>query len=188
MPRSPGFYLILTVGLFAACGADSPTVPESDTASAVPVDAEVEWFVDRTEATGLDYIHFNGMTGGFYTPEMMGPGVGLFDYDNDGDLDVYIPQGELLGEGEPLIAPPEGQPLTDRLFRNDLEVHPDGTRTLRFTDVTNASGVRSRGYGIGVATGDYDNDGWVDLYVTRFGPNQMFRNLGDGTFLDVFCL
>jgi hypothetical protein len=149
------------------------------------VDAEVEWFVDRAEATGLDYIHFNGMTGGFYTPEMMGPGVGLFDYDNDGDLDVYIPQGELLGEGEPLIAPPEGQPLTDRLFRNDLEVHPDGTRTLRFTDVTNASGVRSRGYGIGVATGDYDNDGWVDLYVTRFGPNQMFRNLGDGTFLDV---
>ncbi len=185
MPRSPGVYLILTVGLFAACGTDTPAVPASDTASAAPVDAEVEWFVDQAEATGLDYIHFNGMTGGFYTPEMMGPGVGLFDYDNDGDLDVYIPQGELLGEGEPLITPPEGQPLTDRLFRNELEVHPDGTRTLRFTDVTNASGLRSRGYGIGVATGDYDNDGWVDLYVTRFGPNQLFRNLGDGTFLDV---
>ncbi|MEO1997731.1 MAG: VCBS repeat-containing protein, partial [Planctomycetaceae bacterium] len=185
MPRFLGFCLIFTVGLFAACGTDTPAVPESDTASGAPVDAEVEWFVDRAEATGLNYIHFNGMTGGFYTPEMMGPGVGLFDYDNDGDLDVYIPQGELLGEGEPLITPPEGQPLTDRLFRNDLEVHPDGTRTLRFTDVTNASGLRSRGYGIGVATGDYDNDGWVDLYVTRFGPNQMFRNLGDGTFLDV---
>jgi len=112
MPRSPGFYLILTVGLFAACGTDTPAVPASDTASAASVDAEVEWFVDRTEATGLDYIHFNGMTGGFYTPEMMGPGVGLFDYDNDGDLDVYIPQGELLGEGEPLITPPEGQPPT----------------------------------------------------------------------------
>ena len=185
MPRSLGVYLIFNVGLFAACGTDTPVVPQPDTASTALVDSEVEWFVDRTEMTGLDYTHFNGMTGGFYTPEMMGPGVGLLDYDNDGDLDVYIPQGELLGEGEPLITPPEGQPLTDRLFRNDLEVHPDGTRTLRFTDVTNASGVRSRGYGIGVATGDYDNDGWVDLYVTRFGPNQMFRNLGDGTFLDV---
>ena len=93
MPRSLGFDLILTVGLFAACGTDTPAVPASDTASAASVDAEVEWFVDRAEATGLDYIHFNGMTGGFYTPEMMGPGVGLFDYDNDGDLDVYIPQG-----------------------------------------------------------------------------------------------
>lgn len=185
MPRSLGVYLIFNVGLFAACGTDTPVVPQPDTASTALVDSEVEWFVDRTEMTGLDYTHFNGMTGGFYTPEMMGPGVGLLDYDNDGDLDVYIPQGELLGEGEPLITPPEGQPLTDRLFRNDLEVHPDGTRTLRFTDVTNASGLRSRGYGIGVATGDYDNDGWVDLYVTRFGPNQMFRNLGDGTFLDV---
>ena len=185
MRRFLGVFLILAVGLFAACGTDTPAVPESDTTSTALVDSEVEWFVDRTEMTGLDYTHFNGMTGGFYTPEMMGPGVGLLDYDNDGDLDVYIPQGELLGEGEPLITPPEGQPLTDRLFRNDLEVHPDGTRTLRFTDVTNASGLRSRGYGIGVATGDYDNDGWVDLYVTRFGPNQMFRNLGDGTFLDV---
>ena len=177
--------LILVVGMFAACGTDTPAAPESDTIATILVDSRVEWFVDRAETAGLDYIHFNGMTGGFYTPEMMGPGVGLFDYDNDGDLDVYIPQGNLLGDGEPLISPPEGQPLTDRLFRNDLEVHSDGTRTLRFTDVTDESGLRSQGYGIGVATGDYDNDGWVDLYVTRFGPNQMFRNLGDGTFMDV---
>ena len=177
--------LILVVGMFTACGTDTPAAPESDPIATTLVDSGVEWFVDRAEAAGLDYIHFNGMTGGFYTPEMMGPGVGLFDYDNDGDLDVYIPQGNLLGDGEPLIAPPEGHPLTDRLFRNDLEVHSDGTRTLRFTDVTDESGLRSQGYGIGVATGDYDNDGWVDLYVTRFGPNQMFRNLGDGTFMDV---
>ena len=186
MRRFSGCCLILVVGLFGACGADTPVVPESDTSiTTTQANAEVEWFIDRAETTGLNFIHFNGMTGGFYTPEMMGPGVGLFDYDNDGDLDVYIPQGDLLGDGEPLIAPPDGQPLTDRLFRNDLEVHSDGSRMLRFTDVTDESGLESRGYGIGVATGDYDNDGWVDLYVTRFGPNQMFRNLGDGTFMDV---
>jgi hypothetical protein len=71
------------------------------------------------------------------------------------------------------------------LYRNDLEVRPDGTRTLRFTDVTKASGITARGYGQGVATGDIDNDGWVDLYLTGFGRNQMFRNNGDGTFTDV---
>ena len=72
-----------------------------------------------------------------------------------------------------------------RLYRNDLEVRPDGTRTLRFTDVTAASGIVTRGYGMGVAAGDIDNDGWIDLYVTGFGRNQMFRNNGDGTFADV---
>ena len=82
---------IVIVGLLAACGADTPVVPESSTSiTTTQANAEVEWFVDRAEATGLNFIHFNGMTGGFYTPEMMGPGVGLFDYDNDGDQDVFI--------------------------------------------------------------------------------------------------
>ena len=81
--------------------------------------------------------------------------------------------------------PPKGLPLADRLYRNDLAVHARGERTLRFTDVTDESGVRARGYGMGVATGDIDNDGWGDLYLTRFGANQMFRNRGDGTFVEV---
>ncbi len=116
---------------------------------------------------------------------MMGSGLGLLDYDQDGDLDVYLVQGVLLGDGTPLIAPADGQPPGDRLFRNDLLVGQDGSRTLRFTDVTDEAGIVSLGYGMGVATGDYDNDGHVDLYLTRFGPNQMFRNRGDGTFADV---
>ena len=124
------------------------------------------------------------MSGEFYQPEIMGSGVALFDYDNDGDLDVYLVQGATLGTGAPLIAPPDG-PLTDRLYRNDLEVDADGGRTLRFTDVTDESGIVAPGYGQGVAAGDYDNDGWIDLYVTHFGPNQMWRNQGDGTFVDV---
>jgi enediyne biosynthesis protein E4 len=108
----------------------------------------------------------------------------LFDYDNDGDLDVYLVQGEMLGDGAPLIPVPAGG-LGDRLYRNDLEVKPDGTRTLHFTDVTAASGIHPRGYGMGLAVGDIDNDGWLDLYLTGFGRNQMFHNNGNGTFTDI---
>ena len=168
----------------AACGggAVEPDVPGPEPASASHDDAE--WFVDAAAASGLDFIHFNGMSGEFYQPEIMGPGAALFDYDNDGDLDVYIVQGTMLGTGTPLVAPPDG-PLTDRLYRNDLDVDADGRRTVRFTDVTDASGIDALGYGQGVASGDYDNDGWVDLFVTHFGPDQMWRNQGDGTFVDV---
>ncbi len=170
--------------VFAACGGGGVEPNASGRQPISGSNDDVEWFVDRAEASGLDFIHFNGMSGQFYQPELMGPGVALFDYDNDGDLDVYLVQGAMLGTSTPLIAPPDG-PLTDRLYRNDLEVDADGRRTLRLTDVTDASGIDAPGYGQGVASGDYDNDGWVDLYVTQFGPNQMWRNQGDGTFVDV---
>ncbi len=148
-----------------------------------------EWFTEEARAVGLDFLHFNGISGEYYFEEMMGPGVALFDYDNDGDLDVYVPQGQMLGAGKTVadaVLPPQ-MPLllTDRLYRNDLEVRADGSRTVRFTDVTEGSGLEVRSYGMGVATGDIDNDGWVDLYRTRRGPDQMFRNNGDGTFADV---
>ena len=102
-----------------------------------------EWFSEQAGQTGLDFVHFNGMSGQFYYPEHMAPGVALFDYDNDGDLDVFIVQGQMLGAGKALSQarfPPKGPlPLKGRLFRNDLDVHADGTRTLRFTDVTASS-------------------------------------------------
>ena len=95
----------------------------------------------------------------------------------------------MLGAGRTLgqaLFPPTGPlPLKGRLFRNDLELHADGTRALRFTDVTDESGIDAGGYGMGVATGDFDNDGCVDLYVTALGRNQLFRNNCDGTFTDV---
>ena len=148
-----------------------------------------EWFAERAEASGLDFVHFNGMSGEYYFEEMVGSGVALLDYDNDGDLDVYLVQGAMLGEGktldDALIPPRMPLPLTDRLYRNDLAVAADGTRTLRFTDVTAESGLDVPQYGMGAATGDYDNDGWVDLYLTRRGPDQLYRNNGDGTFTDV---
>jgi hypothetical protein len=148
-----------------------------------------EWFTERARAVGLDFAHFNGMSGEYYFEEIMGSGVALLDYDNDGDLDIYLVQGQMLGPrktlADALMPPRMPLPLTDRLYRNDLETGADGSRTLRFTDVTKGSGLDVQSYGMGVATGDFDNDGWIDVYRTRRGPDQMFRNNGDGTFTDV---
>ncbi|MFW6175792.1 MAG: CRTAC1 family protein [Acidobacteriota bacterium] len=147
-------------------------------------------FTDEAAASGLDFTHFNGMSGELYIVEVTGAGAALFDYDGDGDLDAYLVQGTMLGPDKELddaVFPPEHpEPLSDRLYRNDTEVRPDGSRKIRFTDVTEESGVAelATGYGMGVAAGDYDNDGHVDLYLANFGSNQLLRNRGDGTFAD----
>ncbi|GIT67795.1 MAG: hypothetical protein Ct9H300mP25_12670 [Acidobacteriota bacterium] len=124
------------------------------------------------------------MTGGFYTPEMMGPGVGLFDYDNDG-TSMYIFHRVIylatVNHSSTTRRTPPHRPIVSERPRGAFRWNTD-TAVYR---CDRRKWMRSQGYGIGVATGDYDNDGWVDLYVTRFGPNQMFRNLGDGTFMDV---
>ena len=182
-------YGALGVGLwcalsFAGCRAE----PERPRASPVNVRGDEEWFTERAEASGLTFVHFNGMSGKFLYPELMAPGVALFDYDNDGDLDVFIVQGRMLGNAPIAQAQPQPVgplPLEGRLFRNDLAIQPDGSRTLKFTDVTTASGIHAQGYGMGVAAGDYNNDGCVDLFVTNLGPGQLFRNNCDGTFTDV---
>ncbi len=140
-------------------------------------------FVDVVEQSGIDFVHFNGMIGEFYFHEMMGGGVALFDYDNDGDLDAYFTQGHLLGDAPMSRAkqqPKHPLPLTDRLYRND-----SAAGRLRFTDVTDAAQIKATGYGMGVAAADFDNDGWLDLYVANHGRNQLLRNLGDGRFEDV---
>lgn len=146
-----------------------------------------EIFIDRTTESGIDFVHFNGMTGAHYYPEVMGSGVALFDYDNDGDLDIFFVQGSMLGPNQDpnqTLFHPQ-MPLRGRLYRNDSIRHADGSVTLKFVDVTEESGIRAVGYGMGVAAGDFNNDGWVDLYITNFGHNQMWRNNGDGTFTDV---
>lgn len=169
-------------------GVESPS--DSATPSASPLFAEVG------EESGFDFVHFNGMSGRLYFCEMVGPGGALFDYDSDGDLDIFLVQGTMLpstGDLDNALFPPRhDEPFSDRLYRNDLSVGDDGQPVLRFTDVTVESGLAalatadgaSRGYGMGVATGDYDNDGFVDLYVTRMGSNQLLRNEGDGRFRD----
>jgi len=135
-------------------------------------------FIESAAATGLAFTHVNGATGNYYLPEMMGAGVALFDYDNDGDLDVFLVQGGALPS-------PAREAPTSRLFRNDLTIGADSRRTLHFTDVTERSGAGIRGYGMGAAVGDYDNDGYLDLLVTSFGSIALLHNNGNGTFTDV---
>ncbi len=146
-------------------------------------------FREVTEETGLDFWHFNGMSGDLHMVEMVGAGAGLFDFDNDGDLDIYLGQGHMLDpalEPEQSTTPPKDphRPLVDRLYRNDLEI-VDGKAVLRFTDVTQASGLDARGYAMGVAAADFNNDGWIDLLITNWGSNQLWVNNGDGTFSDI---
>src|SRR5215208_6667456 len=164
MSTRSAFLLVISVttalGL-GGCSADTdhPVRPDAKPST---TEGEVEWFVDRAQATGLEFVHFNGMSGSFYQPEIMAPGVALFDYDNDGDLDIYLVQGQML------TAKPAAGPR-GRLYRNELEVRGESRRTLRFTDVTGASGIDAGGYGMGAAAGDINNDGCVDLYLTKFG-------------------
>jgi hypothetical protein len=150
-------------------------------ALAAGVTAEPAIFRDVAHDVGLNFRHFNGATGRHYMPEIMGPGVALFDYDNDGDLDIYLTQGTPLDNRKPLFPPPPGWKPGNRLFKNLLSE----TGELRFVDVTEKAGVGHIGYGMGVAVGDYDNDGFLDLYVTTFGRNVLYHNNGDGTFTDV---
>ncbi len=142
-------------------------------------------FREAAEETGLDFRHFIGATGEYLFPEIMGSGVGMFDYDGDGDLDVYFVQGAMLDPDKEVsqsVFPFVGEgPPRNRLFRNEL--NPTGD--LRFTDVTREAGVGHPGHGMGMAVGDYDSDGDPDLYLTNFGPNVLYRNDGDGTFTDV---
>jgi hypothetical protein len=144
-------------------------------------------FLDGAAASGLNFVHFNGMSGETYYAEMVGGGGALIDYDNDGDLDIYLVQGTMMGREknitEATFAPQHPLPLTDRLYRNDTDARSPNPKPV-FTDVTAAAGITASLYGMGVATGDFDNDGWTDLYVSNFGSNQLLRNNGDGTFSD----
>jgi len=134
-------------------------------------------FLDKTAEVGLDFTHVNGATGELLLPEVIGAGGALFDYDNDGDLDLFAVQSGPLRRG---AAGGEALPRS-RLFRNDLS----GAGPLHFTDVTERSGIAATAYGMGAAVGDIDNDGWTDVYLTGLGAAQMLRNNGNGSFSDV---
>lgn len=136
-------------------------------------------FDEVAAAVGVRFVHDCGATGEWYFPEIMGGGCGVLDYDSDGDLDLIFVQSGPIG------AAAASQPAAvPRLYRNDLDPSTDPPR-LQFTDVTAQSGLSQGGYGMGVAAGDYDNDGRVDLFLSNFGQSRLFRNRGDGAFDDV---
>jgi len=148
-------FIFLLALVFAACGPDTPP----------------QRFTDVTQQLGIAFEHEAGEDGTFFLPQIMGAGVALLDYDLDGDLDLYFVNGGVRGADKTEDIGP------NRLYRQDA----DG----RFTDVTKGSGLGDRGYGMGVAVGDVDNDGDSDLLVTNYGPDKLYRNNGDGTFADV---
>lgn len=180
-PRWPAWLMAAGLLLGMACarsGGERGAAPLS--AGEGPV------FEDVALEAGVGFTYFTGRSGRFHTTEITGAGVGVLDYDGDGLLDLYFPQGSMLG-GVPLemaSAPPPAAmlPLTDRLYRNESAPGADGRLVLRFRDVTEEAGISELGYGMGVAAGDFDNDGDVDLYVTNVGPNSLWRNRGDRTF------
>jgi hypothetical protein len=159
MCRAP----VVWAGLLAACLGCRGPAPEA----LVPEGAgEPPWFRDDTAAVGLDFRHDAGPLGRYFMPQIMGSGAALLDFDNDGFFDLYF-----VHNGGP------DSGARNRLYRQ----LPGG----RFQDVSDHSGLDVAGWGMGVAVGDFDNDGFVDLYLSQYGGGRLFRNRGDGTFADV---
>ncbi len=136
-------------------------------------------FVDATEKLGIKFRQQASPTSKKYLLETMGSGVALFDYDNDGRLDIFFANGARLDDPTPkgTIPKKDSSKYWNRLYHQKS----DGT----FEDVTERAGLTGVGYSTGVAVGDYDNDGFEDLYVAGYGHSTLYHNNGDGTFTDV---
>src|SRR5262249_46354093 len=147
--------LVLVLGIVLGCHATEPD--PSTTEPAPPA-----WFQDITKESGIQFLHDAGRPRQHFMPQIMGSGAALFDYDNDGRLDTY-----LIHNGGPNGA-------KNQLYHQE----PDGT----FKDVSAGSGLDVAGYGMGVAIGDVNNDGWPDVLITEYGRIRLFLNNGNGTF------
>jgi enediyne biosynthesis protein E4 len=159
-PGFVGMLLLCAAPVWAQAGNNGKNGPEIPTIT----------FHDITQRAGIHFVHNNGAFGKKYLPETMGPGVAFIDYDNDGWPDIFIVNGTNW-PGHP------SRHSTPKLYHNNH----DGT----FTDVTHKAGLDAEILGMGVAVGDYDNDGYDDLFVTAMGQSHLFHNNGNGTFTDV---
>ncbi len=167
-PRIQHWAIASLMSLFAACAPSDhrPSSSDGEDGAAAAVEV-ISPFVDITEGSGIHFVHRTGASGRRYLPETMGSGCGFLDYDGDGDPDLYFANGTAL--------PGDGGALTSgALYRN----RGGG----KFEDVTREAGVWDPIYGMGVATGDVDNDGDTDLFVSALGPDRLYINRGDGTF------
>jgi len=164
--------LFIFVLYFALVEGEASSTPASQTRAALSSSAPSISFENVVERSGVDFVLNNSVTADKHQIETMMGGVALFDYDNDGLLDIYFANGARLPQMDK-----SNPAFSNRLYRN--------VGGGSFKDVTELAGVRGSGYAMGVAVGDYDNDGHVDLYVAGVNRNQLFRNNGDGTFGDV---
>lgn len=159
--------LIASIGILLASGCSH--MPESISNAENPLPAVS--FTDVTKKSGIDFKHYSGAQGKKYMPETVGSGVAFLDYNNDGKLDIlYVNSTDWPDSPQP-------KPHYPALYRNN----GDGT----FTDVTEQAGLKIDVYGMGAAVGDFDNDGYPDIYLTCIGPNHLFHNNHNGTFTDV---
>ncbi len=166
--------LLIVAVLLLVSGCSRPTAARPRVTKVLPPPILPRF--EAVEAGRLPFRHDNGSSGRFYYPEIVGPGCGLFDFDSDGWLDLFLVQGGALPGAR------SRAPLTNRLFRN--------LRNGSFAEVTARAGVGGvvagvKSYGLGCATGDFDGDGHADLLVTNFGRCQLYRNRGDGRFEEV---
>ena len=171
--RSPAIKLSLCAASALGCAVLLPLLCGQQSKNTPAVEAKpIAYFVDKAEKAGLTMKNvFGGVDTKKFIIETTGTGVAIFDYDNDGWPDIFIVNGTTL---DPL---PGAQPPTNHLYHNNH----DGT----FTDVTEKAGLAHTGWGQGVCVGDYDNDGFEDLYVTYYGKSVLYHNNGNGTFTDV---
>jgi hypothetical protein len=159
--------LVLAVSLALVLGCRDSAAPTTEPARVAEPPAEGPiWFRDDTAAVGLQFVHNAGPVGRFFMPQAIGSGAALLDYDNDGLFDLYFVQN--------------GGPQS-RACNKLYHQMPDG----HFEDVSRGSGLDIAGWGMGVAVGDFDNDGFVDVYVSQYGGGRLFHNRGNGTFEDV---
>ena len=159
---------------------DQPVVTAQVAAPALPAPPPDQppavTFTDITQAAGIDFVHVNGAYGERLMPETIGSGAAFLDYDHDGDQDLLLVNSRYWEDQAPQDQTPWGPAPTQALYANDGQGH--------FTDVTQAAGLALNLYGMGVAVGDYDGDGWEDIYLTGLNRNHLLRNLG-GRFEDV---
>lgn len=165
---------LCSAGLLAGVAGCDDNTPESGSSSAGLGSSQEVLFEEPAGRLGVDFVHVTGRAGRYLMPESNPPGVALFDYDGDGDLDLFlVNSGELDDRGQSVA----DEAVANHLYRQG----EDG----RFEDVSIASGLADTGYGMGVAVGDINNDGFPDLYLTNLGADRLFLNNRDGTFTDI---
>src|SRR5437879_4733115 len=162
--------LLLMAVLLTGCRGSKPVLSSGPSPLKARGGGGVQ-FTNIAEQAGIHWRHVNGRSGRFYFPETMGSGCAFLDYDGDGRQDLFLVNSSRLPGFK------SQGPSYSALYRNDGSGH--------FTDVTQQAGLAIDCYGMGVAVGDYDNDGHPDLYLTALGPNHLFHNNGNGTLTEV---